>query len=73
MGYISCIGSCIACGKMMSFNPNKVPSYKGEPICKECVEKINSIRKERGITPLIPILEGAYDVADENDIDWKDD
>lgn len=60
MGYYSGIGQCYGCGRMFSFNPEKVPSYQGEPICRDCIERVNEIRKDKGL-PLWPILPGAYE------------
>jgi len=71
MGFISCVGSCVACGKMMTFHPNKVPSLKGEPICKDCVDKANVRRLANGLPP-ITYSSDAYEGADENEIRWGD-
>jgi hypothetical protein len=51
MGYMFAVGSCLACKSMMTFNPEKVPSLKGEPICKNCMERANIKRKEMGMEP----------------------
>lgn len=70
MGYVTFTGVCCCCNKIFSFHPNKVPSFKGEPICKTCVEKINIKRKENKLPP-ITILPGAYnETHDEQEIDW---
>jgi hypothetical protein len=73
MGYVSCTAACIGCGIPFSFNPNKVPSVvvegNREPICRSCVERANPIRKEKGL-PVISILPGAYEAADESEIAW---
>jgi hypothetical protein len=37
-----------------------VPSFKGDPICADCIAIINRKRAERG-EPLWPILPGAYE------------
>lgn len=64
MGYMSAIAPCVRCHKVFTFNPNLVPSIRvnnvKEPICKECVEWANPLRKEKGL-PLIAVLPGAYE------------
>jgi hypothetical protein len=47
MGYMSCIGECVRCHKLFTFNPNLVlpmrwppPDGPREPICRECVEDL---------------------------------
>lgn len=77
-GYMSCMGVCITCGTFFSFNPERVPSIrvsrvnnswqldpkgKREPICRDCMERSNKIRRERGIAE-VPILSGAYDAEE---------
>ena len=70
MGYITVTGICLACKKVFSFHPNEVPSLNGQPICKECVDKANPIRKEKGLPP-ITYADDAYEVGqDEEEIDW---
>ena len=51
-----CVGSCIGCGQIFTFNPMKVPSSdavtgKREPICPVCFDKINAKRREMGLEP----------------------
>jgi hypothetical protein len=38
---MSAIGVCMACGREFSFNPDDVPSYMGDPICRCCVELVH--------------------------------
>jgi hypothetical protein len=61
---------CCACKKIIGFNPNKVPSLmingSREPICRECAERWNQIHPESAR----PILDGAYEPCDENEIRW---
>ena len=74
MAFMSCMGNCVSCGALFSFNPERVPSIrvirKGgqwvpdptgsrEPLCQSCVERGNRILAEKGM-PLIEIVEGAY-------------
>lgn len=64
MAYMSCMGECIGCRKIFSFNPNLVPSVlvngSREPVCRECVERVNPIRIKNGLEP-IHVLPGAYE------------
>lgn len=70
-GYVFCIGSCVNCKKIFSFNPDLVPSVRvngsKEPICKTCVEWANPIRKAKGL-PEAVVLPGAYDVSPEEGV-----
>lgn len=45
-GYLICIGHCVACGTLVTFNPTFVPSINGKPVCRECVEKWKKIHGE---------------------------
>jgi len=51
MGYMFVTGECLACRRLFAFNPYKVPSKGGEPICKECMEAVNKKREEMGMEP----------------------
>jgi hypothetical protein len=69
MGYFYAMGPCISCGGIFSFNANLVPSSSAltghrEPICSDCIERINSIRIEKGLAPIVP-LPGAYEAEEE--------
>jgi len=63
-GYMFVMGQCFGCGRLFSFNPNKVPSLRinGErqPICRTCIERANPERIKRGLDP-IKILPDAYE------------
>ena len=71
MGYVLGMGQCIACKKVMGFNPLKVPSIrvKGvrEPVCQRCIELANPQRKAMGLKEFT-IQPGAYEPADENEL-----
>lgn len=75
MPFMHAIGFCIACGNIFSFNPERVPCIRAsratgklvvdpsadrEPICRNCFERQNAIRREMG-NPEVPLLPGAYD------------
>jgi hypothetical protein len=72
MGYVLASGHCIGCGQIFSFNPVRVPSSsaitgKREPICERCVERINTVRKQKGLPPVVPSPD-AYEAADESEL-----
>ena len=68
MGWMFVIGCCYACGKPMTFNADHVPSIPAdqtttgqkEPVCRECIERANPIRKANGLME-IPIHPDAYE------------
>lgn len=72
MGYAFAMGPCLGCGRVFSFNPLRVPSCsavtgKREPICRDCVTRINPARIANGLPPIVP-LPDAYDAADEGEL-----
>lgn len=70
MGYVLALGHCIGCQRLFGFHPEKVPSVVvdgvREPICQECVNRSNPIRKANGLAEIVP-LPGAYEPANEED------
>ena len=71
MGYVTCFGTCAACGNPFSFNPNLVPSIRvngvREPVCRTCIDRVNPVRAEKGLPP-IAVLDGAYEPCPEGDL-----
>jgi hypothetical protein len=72
MGYYLAMGPCIGCGRVFSFNPDKVPSSsavtgKREPLCQACVDRLNPIRIKNGLQPIVP-LPGAYEPQAEDEL-----
>jgi hypothetical protein len=78
MGYMACMGNCVTCGRIFSFNPHRVPSVRvrrengrwvpdeagsREPVCLPCIEQANRERQRMG-RPLIQILPGAYEAEE---------
>ena len=68
MGYAYMVGNCVACKRLIHFNPHRVPSlmingYR-EPLCRTCAERWNEIHKgqER------EILSGAYEPFPEEEL-----
>jgi hypothetical protein len=68
MGFIYVMGECCACHQMIGFNPHKVPSLiingRREPLCKSCANRWNELHPENAR----PILKGAFEPIDENEI-----
>ena len=72
MGYAYVIGNCIVCGRLFTFHPHHVPSSsavtgKREPVCRACMDRLNEIRKDRGLEPF-PILPDAYEACPEEEL-----
>lgn len=68
MGYFFAIGRCFCCGRHFTFHPERVPSLhvegRREPVCRTCVERINPLRKRKGLDEIVP-LPGAYEAGPE--------
>lgn len=64
MGWMLCHSACCNCGRIFSYNPNRVPSIRingeREAVCRECVEMANSRRTKLG-HELISVHPDAYD------------
>jgi len=76
MGYVFITSGCYSCGHVFSYHPNLVPSIRDsnnrrQPICADCIARANIVRKQNGLDPIVP-LPGAYEAADENEVDWDD-
>ena len=70
MAYVTVTGICMGCKRLFCFHQNDVPSLNGQPICKECIDRANRMRKKMGL-PLITYTDDAYETCqDENEIDW---
>jgi len=67
MAYMFVTGPCLTCGKIFSFNPNKVPSLRvngvREPICETCITLANKERERMGNAPH-PIHPEAYEAEE---------
>lgn len=67
--YMTCMAECVGCRNVFSFNPDLVPSIMingfKEPICKNCIKRINPQRIANGLEPIVP-LPGAYDGIDDS-------
>jgi len=69
MGFAICFSNCFSCNRPFGFNPNNVPAYDGQPVCKDCVDKANPIRIERGLEP-IHYDETTYAPINEKELRW---
>lgn len=59
-GHMIATGPCWACDKVIAFNPDRVPSIHGHPVCRECIEMANEERAKIGQEPII-IYEDSYE------------
>ena len=71
MGYALAMGSCFGCGRTFAFNPMKVPSItvesSREPICRQCVDRVNPQRIAGGLEPIVPAAD-AYEACAEEEL-----
>lgn len=65
-------GNCRLCGRVISFNPHKVPSIRWpdpegprEPLCRACATGLNAKCREEG-RPEVPIHPDAYEPVGEH-------
>jgi hypothetical protein len=62
-------GPCMACQRLFAYNQDHVPSHRvngvREPICRKCIDGVNSIRIQRGDDPF-PIHPDAYEPKEES-------
>jgi hypothetical protein len=72
MGYVTAMGTCFGCKRLFNFNPVRVPSVKTggtkEPICADCVARVNPMRIKNGLPPIIPAAD-AYEACEEGELD----
>lgn len=72
MGYVSAMSPCYGCKRIFSYNPMRVPSVtvngSREPICRECVDRVNPQRILNGLPPIVPFHD-AYDACDESELE----
>jgi len=71
-GYVYATSECLGCKRVFSYNPLRVPSCsavtgKREPICLDCVHRINPMRIKNGLAPIIPHRD-AYEPAREDEL-----
>ena len=73
MGYALCMSACFGCKRTFSYNPMRVPSVRDpatgsrEPICRDCVERVNPMRIANGLEPIVPFPD-AYEACDESEL-----
>lgn len=74
MGFLQVFSPCYGCRRPFFYSPTKVPSIvvngSREPICQECVDRVNPQRVANGLPPIVP-LPGAYDA--DNEFELQDD
>lgn len=72
MAWVFMLANCGCCSRPFTFNPMKVPSFaapgeKKQPVCQDCLDAINKVRKEKGMSHA-PALPGAYEPCHESEI-----
>jgi len=71
MGYALAYSACYGCKRVFGYNPIRVPSVRingvREPICRDCFERANQLRKLRGI-PTIMMFPDAYEPCEESEL-----
>lgn len=73
MGYALCHSACFGCGRIIAFNPMRVPSITSpttgtrEPICLDCVKRANVARFANGLLLIVPHPD-AYEPCDEGEL-----
>lgn len=69
--FVAVMAHCIGCGRPFAFNPVRVPSMRvngvREPICRECVTRINRNKVKRGEEPFA-IAPDAYEAVSEDEL-----
>jgi hypothetical protein len=71
MGYAIVYGECLGCHRMFGFHPHLVPSCSAvtghrEPICQQCVDRVNPMRIAHGLEPIVPHPK-AYEPCDDSE------
>jgi hypothetical protein len=67
VGFAFATGTCLGCNRLFTFNPVRVPSLGGHPICRECIEIVNKERPRRGLPPW-PVPADAYEAVEESEL-----
>ncbi len=72
-GYVLMHSECANCHQLMSYNPKLVPSVRvngqREPICLDCIHRINPKRVAQGFPPIIPHRD-AYEPLPEEELGY---
>jgi hypothetical protein len=71
MGAALAYSECFGCRRLFAYNPMHVPSIpirgKRQPICLDCVHKVNPMRAKNGLAPIIPHRD-AYEPCPEEEL-----
>lgn len=71
MGYALMFSACCSCGRVVGYNPMRVPSVRidgvRQPLCRDCVDRANNLRIAQQTDPIV-VLPGAYDPVDESEM-----
>jgi hypothetical protein len=72
MGYALAFSPCLSCRLPFAYNPVWVPSLRvngsKEPICQRCFQKLNTLRRERGLDPWPEPHPEAYSACEESEL-----
>lgn len=71
MGVALVMSECFGCKRAFMYNPIHVPSLRvknvRQPVCLDCVNKVNPVRIKNGLAPIIPHRD-AYEPCDESEL-----
>ena len=71
MGYALGFSACVGCGRPFFYNPLRVPSIvvngNREPVCLDCVNRANPVRRQAGLPEIVPHPD-AYDGVNEREL-----
>lgn len=71
MGFITGFSACFGCKRLFTYNPLRVPvifvNGEREPVCQDCVDRVNPQRIANGLEPIMP-LPRAYEPPPEDEL-----
>ena len=72
MGYAIALSPCAGCGRVIGYNPHRVPSVfvngVREPVCRDCIERANPMRIANGLEPFPEPFPDAYEPIGEAEL-----
>jgi len=72
-GFAFVYSPCFGCSRLFCYSPTRVPSVRSpfsgekEPICLDCINRVNLKRIANGLKPIEP-MPGAYEPVDESEL-----
>lgn len=72
-GYAICTGTCFRCGRILTYNPIRVPSVQDrngrrQPLCAGCVHIIQEEQRRQGLPVWPDPLPDAYEACREEEL-----